>query len=234
MLQILIILLEDEDVKGACIFVESNRNMLLDGIHATMTFYEKEAETMVGDDRGKGDDDDDDDEGRRVACDAANFLAIYARLARGDARPFAAALVQKFGGTPSREERILVHLERVRNCKLYAAGVEEDVGEIKAVLDALQDKESLAEFLQTDGAWGRGKDVSEVEAELETLQKAKGMAAGALDFSDNEKGMAYIQCGQSVLVEGEISQQFRCVRPIPLMSRALAASSGEGRRDVFH
>jgi len=215
--QILIILLEDEDVKGACIFVESNRNMLLDGIHATMTFYEKEAEAMMGEERGKGhdDDDDDDDEGKRVASDAADFLAIYARLARGDARPFAAALVQKFGGTPSREERILVHLERVRNCKLYAAGVEEDVGEIKAVLDALQDKESLAEFLQTDGAWGRGKDVSEVEAELETLQKAKGMAAGALDFSDNEKGMAYIQCGQSVLVEGEISQQFRYVRPIP-------------------
>ncbi len=49
----------------------------------------------------------------------------------------------------------------------------------------------------------------EMQADLQTLQQEKEMVEGALSFNDNEKGMAYIQSGKCVLVEGEQAQQFR-------------------------
>lgn len=49
----------------------------------------------------------------------------------------------------------------------------------------------------------------EMQQDLQTLQQEKEMAEGALSFHDNEKGMAYIQSGKCVLVEGEQAQQFR-------------------------
>jgi hypothetical protein len=48
-----------------------------------------------------------------------------------------------------------------------------------------------------------------MQDDLQSLQQEKQMAEGALSFHDNEKGMAYIQSGKCVLVEGEQAQQFR-------------------------